>query len=671
MTEPGTFDRYAVLRSYEPRDVQVEESSDSAHLGQRNSDDHSTRSVITHLDAAGLGIIGRVLSVVYGTWHGTPATLVSFQFRFRSRAGSFRFRTSEIAVTFDKASSILRVDSGDDAAAMASPPAVVSLYPKALDGGECGCSIKGSYWLKKNQNVANQVYWKIRENNSAETSGLPDQVGLCVVVTSRGPFLGVVEAEATLKLAPKAKFSFRNLPWSKDDPLLFDGRTGKGPPMEQTRFDTLTDEQWAKWIAMLHGSLSFPPSMKSEDTLMEDTSSGTSSSTEQTGRADLVYRIRGIPASWSEDKLVLELAALFSIQANQLSLLTFARSAFAHRSREAAVAVVSFLSGPPRVLVSEERQWSFSIPGVSSGLGAAIATLVLDRDFEGLTPLGRISPTSTLFYADIIAVPGVGGHAYGSFKERGRSYMWLQDSLPVDLRLLPESKEARVLIYGYDSHLSESQSFQSLWDLGGKLQATIRESRSDSQPQRPIVLIAHSLGGLVVREAIIRMSRGNERDRHALNCIAGAMFFGVPNKGMDITSLIPMVGHQPNRPLLDSISSDSELLGAQSVAFQDAVSSMSSGGLPIFSIYETLLSPTAVQEGSKWRMAGTPAMLVDRDSATHGRPLDAESRFVLGLNRNHSDLVKFERNCDDYELVLGFLKEMLTGYEVASKADGG
>ncbi|KAI6786016.1 uncharacterized protein J7T54_006355 [Emericellopsis cladophorae] len=638
--EPGTLDRYAVLRSYEPRDVQVKESSDSAHLGQRNSDDRSTRSVITHLDAAGLGIIGRVLSVVYGTWHGTPATLVSLQFRFRSRAGSLRFRTSEIAVTFDKASIL---DSGDDNAALAVPPAVVSLYPKALDGGEGGCSIKGSYWLKKNQNFANEVYWKIHEN-SAETSGLPDEVGLCVVVTNRGPFLGVVEAEATLKLAPKARFSFRNLPWSKDDPLLFDGKTAKGPQMEQTRFDTLTDEQWAKWIAMLHGRLSVPPSMKSEDTLM-DTSSGTSS-TEQTGRADLVYRVRGIPADWSEDKLVLELAALFSLQANQLSLLTFARSAFAHRSREAAVAVVSFLSRPPRVLVPEGRQWSFSIPGASSGQGVAIATLVLDRNFEGLTPLGRISPTSTLFYADIIAVPGVGGHAYGSFKDRGRSYMWLQDSLPVDLRL-SESKLARVLIYGYDSHLSESQSFQNLWDLGGKLQATIRESRS----------------------AIIRMSRGNERDRHVLNCIAGVVFFGVPNKGMNITSLIPMVGHQPNRPLLDSISSDSELLGEQSVAFQHAVSRMTRG-LPIFSIYEMVLSPTAVQEGSKWRMAGTPAMLVDRDSATHGRPLDSESRFVLGLNRNHSDLVKFERNCDDYELVLAFLKEILTGY-LARTADGG
>ncbi len=33
----------------------------------------------------------------------------------------------------------------------------------------------------------------------------------------------------------------------------------------------------------------------------------------------------------------------------------------------------------------------------------------------------------------IIAISGLGGHAFGSFKERGGEYMWLQDCLPYDL----------------------------------------------------------------------------------------------------------------------------------------------------------------------------------------------------------------------------------------------
>ncbi|KAM3509182.1 hypothetical protein MY11210_006437 [Beauveria gryllotalpidicola] len=34
---------------------------------------------------------------------------------------------------------------------------------------------------------------------------------------------------------------------------------------------------------------------------------------------------------------------------------------------------------------------------------------------------------------EIIAVSGLGGHAFGSFKERGGSNMWLRDSLPYEI----------------------------------------------------------------------------------------------------------------------------------------------------------------------------------------------------------------------------------------------
>jgi hypothetical protein len=56
----------------------------------------------------------------------------------------------------------------------------------------------------------------------------------------------------------------------------------------------------------------------------------------------------------------------------------------------------------------------------------------------------------------------------------------------------------------------------------------------------PLIFVAHSLGGLVVKEAIIQMKR--DKDRLALHdSIYGALFFGVPNNGMDISSLIQMV----------------------------------------------------------------------------------------------------------------------------------
>jgi hypothetical protein len=77
-----------------------------------------------------------------------------------------------------------------------------------------------------------------------------------------------------------------------------------------------------------------------------------------------------------------------------------------------------------------------------------------------------------------------------------------------------------------------------------------------------------------------------------LNSIYGALFFGVPNQGMDIESLIPMVKHQVNQGLLHSISNESELLRKQSREFPKAFDFQDS---KIVCFYETVTSPTAIK----------------------------------------------------------------------------
>lgn len=67
----------------------------------------------------------------------------------------------------------------------------------------------------------------------------------------------------------------------------------------------------------------------------------------------------------------------------------------------------------------------------------------------------------------IIAVSGLSGHAFGSFKQRGGSFMWLRDGLPKDLL------DTRVFIYGYDTQLQGSSSAQNLTDLGMSLQTAL------------------------------------------------------------------------------------------------------------------------------------------------------------------------------------------------------
>jgi len=74
--------------------------------------------------------------------------------------------------------------------------------------------------------------------------------------------------------------------------------------------------------------------------------------------------------------------------------------------------------------------------------------------------------------------------------------------------------------------------------------------------------------------------------------VYGILFFGVPHDGLDITSLIPMVGRQPNLPLLYSLGRDnSQVITKLHREFHNALGGQ--GESEIFCFYETLQSPTA------------------------------------------------------------------------------
>ncbi len=70
-------------------------------------------------------------------------------------------------------------------------------------------------------------------------------------------------------------------------------------------------------------------------------------------------------------------------------------------------------------------------------------------------------------HCSCFAVTGLGGHAFGSFRERGGKHMWLRDSLPKDVKGL------RVFTYGYDTTIVNSNSFQDLEALASTFRRNI------------------------------------------------------------------------------------------------------------------------------------------------------------------------------------------------------
>ncbi|EXJ54137.1 hypothetical protein A1O7_09474 [Cladophialophora yegresii CBS 114405] len=141
--------------------------------------------------------------------------------------------------------------------------------------------------------------------------------------------------------------------------------------------------------------------------------------------------------------------------------------------------------------------------------------------------------------------------------------------------LLPESLPyARVLAYGYDAHLGHrlgpSHSQKSVYDFAKDFLLELEAVRR-SHPKRPLVFIAHSLGGIVVKE-MLRQSYGHLDHQTELRAIsestAGIIFFGTPHGGADPQSLLKTiaenvawaVGVTFNKQVVESLLPSSERL---------------------------------------------------------------------------------------------------------------
>ncbi|KAB5522810.1 hypothetical protein GE09DRAFT_1293597 [Coniochaeta sp. 2T2.1] len=644
--------------SWAPRFRTFSEDDGSAKLGQHNADDStSTRTKITHLEFAGFGLVGSVSSVAYGSWMESKAMLLVMQFDFRAKQGALRFKRAEICVSFEAQTSssqasnhrqqpvVCRIIPADNRSR--SPPASSS-SSKALTDSDVGnftwpsgeYSVSARKWTGRDSEVENEIIWKLQETKGSKF-GICDSIRLAAVVAWSGPFKATVDVSATTALGVQ----LRNLPWSKDDPLLFDGVTCKGIPLPDSDFSTLDPRVLAQYVCEAK-SMSLPAAVAGlvapEENVVPISQKQRASST--------VYRVRGIPRSYNRAELIRVLSTTLKVDEHSIHICSFAPNPY----RPEKMAVVSFDSELHELQRTPTKyEWTVCAKQEEK-------PLLFDTNFLGFTSLGREIVESSESHVDIIGIHGLGGHAYGSFKERGGTYMWLEDSLPTDLFAHGSSAGtiARVILYGYDSHIEKSDSLQGIRDLASKLRVSLRAIRKGIAKHRPIIFIGHSLGGLLLKELLILLcdADADQDDRANLDATLGALFFGVPNRGMDNTALLSIIETQPNSALVNELSIGSAFLQNQAEVFPMAFGRRDS---IIFSFHETRLSGTAMMVNGQLTMKGPPVVLVNKESATHGRPWERSPRFVIPIDRSHSDIVKFERFSNDYEAVLTYIRELL------------
>ncbi|KAH0541229.1 hypothetical protein FGG08_004285 [Glutinoglossum americanum] len=353
-------------------------------------------------------------------------------------------------------------------------------------------------------------------------------------------------------------------------------------------------------------------------------------------------RVRGLSATHSRRSARTFLRSKLALdEDSRLEICSLASSPHQHEEK---VATITF-EGISNLLPSGSSEWMIDMPGNGSDGDDEQSTehqqhIIIDSHFEGFTPMdsaekdedhGVEYPSANT--SSIVAVSGLGSHAFGSFKERGGQYMWLRDALPDDI------PSARVLIYGYHTKLADSRSFQDLEAIASTFRVSLGAIRNQYR-------------------ALIQMSEGSDIDKFNFRSTCGILFFGVPNQGVNISSLIPMVEGQPNMLFLLTLGKESGYLRNQHRAFCKVFDSRD---CKIISFYETEESPTAQQHGDFWSMTGPRAILVDSSSATHGRPWESEAHHIQAINRSHSDIVKFSHRDKYYYVVLQHLRQLAAG----------
>ncbi|KAK0128366.1 hypothetical protein ONS95_000338 [Cadophora gregata] len=106
--------------------------------------------------------------------------------------------------------------------------------------------------------------------------------------------------------------------------------------------------------------------------------------------------------------------------------------------------------------------------------------------------------------------------------------MWLRD-------LLPKTKPfdgSRILTFGYNALLKFSDDLSGIQEWSIDLLSGISSLRTtEEEISRPIIFVCHSLGGLVVRQAMIRLDGSPHLFNGIKSNLCGAVFLSTPHSG--------------------------------------------------------------------------------------------------------------------------------------------
>ncbi|KAK3942073.1 protein SERAC1 [Diplogelasinospora grovesii] len=242
--------------------------------------------------------------------------------------------------------------------------------------------------------------------------------------------------------------------------------------------------------------------------------------------------------------------------------------------------------------------------------------------------------------ADIILVHGLGGGPEKTWTSKDKEKVfWPTDLLPKSL----EGQHANILVYGYNADVSTSlwlskrPSRNYVQQHAQNLVSHLTAYRKDQKTtKRPIIWIAHSLGGIVVKKALLYSSELQNDDQEAYRSVYvstyALIFLGTPHTGSDAaswgvmlqcmarTTLPVIIYTEPT--LVRTLKKDSETLTTINTQFLQIYEKFK-----IHAYYESLAT----------EIAGFKFVVVDYSSATPPLP----NVTPYGIEATHSGMCKF------------------------------
>ncbi|KAL8915769.1 MAG: hypothetical protein Q9172_006680 [Xanthocarpia lactea] len=304
----------------------------------------------------------------------------------------------------------------------------------------------------------------------------------------------------------------------------------------------------------------------------------------------------------------------------------------------------------------------------SSSLNRSFRSRILTRrddnpeasnDAKGPLGLNTLYVPIDTTVADLVFVHGLAGGSRSTWTKNGEpSLYWPQEWLPND----PGFRDVRIHSFGYNANW-EKESSLNIHDFSNTLLESIHDcpaiprvskartmhflaitwSKPALRNNSPLVLVGHSMGGLVIKRAYI-LAQQKDTFKSTARRIQAIFFLATPHRGADLAQLLTKILNLSpgQRPFVTDLHRNS--FATQSI--NDEFPRYSQD-LQLFSFYETL--PISYSIG----------LVVDKDIAI----LNYVNERTAYLNANHRDVCRYaNQNDPNYKTVRNALASAIDNF---------